>query len=122
MAAEVVYHKAQLIDPDANKACNLCHCLIKQTRYTEAQSVLEDVLQGGLSASADPKSINRVKELLLEIEQLQSGPSSLTTTMPNLEDAFLEGLDDLMNRQTKYRSRRLPIFEEISPFRDQLAC
>ncbi|KAJ0035652.1 hypothetical protein Pint_25349 [Pistacia integerrima] len=122
MAAEVVYRKAQLIDPDANKACNLCHCLIKQTRYTEAQSVLEDVLQGRLSGSADPKSTNRVKELLLEIEQLQSGPSSLTTIIPNLEGAFLEGLDDLVNLQTKYRSRRLPIFEEISPFRDQLAC
>ncbi|KAJ0093664.1 hypothetical protein Patl1_25920 [Pistacia atlantica] len=91
MAAEVVYRKAQLIDPDANKACNLCHCLIKQTRYTEAQSVLEDVLQGRLSESADPKSTNRVKELLLEIEQLQSGPSSLTTINTELRRCIFGG-------------------------------
>lgn len=121
MAAEVVYREAQLIDPDANKACNLCQCLIKQTQYAEAQLVIEDLLQGKLSGSADPKSTDRVRELLLEIEKLQSGPSSLTTTILNLEDAFLEGLH-LMDRQTKHRSRRLPIFEEISSFRDQLAC
>ncbi|XP_042488232.1 protein SULFUR DEFICIENCY-INDUCED 1-like, partial [Macadamia integrifolia] len=45
VAAEVVYRKAQLIEPDANKACNLGLCLIKQARYDEARSVLEDVLQ-----------------------------------------------------------------------------
>jgi hypothetical protein len=28
----------------------------------------------------------------------------------------------LMSQWTPYRSRRLPIFEEISPFMDQLAC
>ncbi|KAL5784405.1 hypothetical protein ACOSQ2_006797 [Xanthoceras sorbifolium] len=122
LAAEVVYRKAQLIDPDANKACNLCCCLIKQARYIEARSVLEDVLQSEVSGSADPKSQTRVKELLLEIEPHQSITSSLTTTKLSLEDAFLEGLDQLMNQRTSLRSRRLPIFEEISPFRDQLAC
>ncbi|PPE01159.1 hypothetical protein GOBAR_DD01802 [Gossypium barbadense] len=30
--------------------------------------------------------------------------------------------DQLMSQWTSYRSRRLPIFEEISSFRDQLAC
>lgn len=121
-SAEVVYRKAQLIDPDANKACNLSHCLIKQARYTEARSVLEDVLLGKLSGSTETKTINRVKELLQELEPWQSIPPSLTTKKSSLEDAFLEGLDDLMNQWTPYRSRRLPIFEEISPFRDQLAC
>ncbi|KAK4856144.1 hypothetical protein QYF36_014577 [Acer negundo] len=123
LAAEVVYRKAQLIDPDANKACNLCYCLIKQARYIEARSVLEDVLQCKVSGSADPKSQARVKELLLEIEPQQPITSSLTTTKKmSLEDAFLEGLDQLMNQRTSFRSRRLPIFEEISSFRDQLAC
>lgn len=42
-AAEAVYRKAQEIDPDANKACNLSLCLIKQGRYREARLVLEDV-------------------------------------------------------------------------------
>lgn len=67
-AAELVYRKAQMIDPDANKACNLDLCLIKQARYVETRFVLEDVLQGKLSGSDDPKSRNRAIELLNEIE------------------------------------------------------
>lgn len=122
LAAEVVYRKAQIIDPDANKACNLALCLIKQTRYSEAQSVLEDVLQGKLPGSSDSKSRNRVQELLQDLEQQKSLPLSTTTTGSSLEDAFLEGLDQLMSQWSPYRSRRLPIFEQISSFRDQLAC
>ncbi|EEF44259.1 conserved hypothetical protein [Ricinus communis] len=121
LAAEVVYRKAQSIDPDANKACNLCLCLIKQTRYTEAHSVLNDVLQSKLSGSEDPKSRSRVKELLHELETCQSSvvtsPSGLS-----LEDAFVEGLEQLMSQWSPHRSKRLPIFEEITPCRDQLAC
>ena len=123
-AAEVVYRKAQQMDPDANKACNLGLCLIKQAQYPEAQSVLDDVIQGRLSGSDDPKSKNRAEELTKELEPWESavlsfsGPAGLS-----LEDTFLEGLDQLMNQQTTpFRSRRLPIFEEISPYRDQLAC
>ncbi|CAL5416637.1 hypothetical protein ACSBR2_030734 [Camellia fascicularis] len=122
-AAEVVYRKAQQIDPDANKACNLCMCLIKQSQFTEAQSVLEDILQGKLSGSDDSKSRNRAEELMKELEPLQSAVSSSTPAGLSLEDAFVEGLDQLMNQwTTPFRSRRLPIFEEISPYRDQLAC
>ncbi|OMO53055.1 Tetratricopeptide-like helical [Corchorus capsularis] len=123
LAAEAVYRKAQIIDPDANKACNLCHCLIKQARYLEAQSILEDVIQEKLPGSSDPKSRNRVKELMLELESKQPMSIASSTAMGlNMEDAFLEGLDQLMSQWTPYRSRRLPIFEEISSFRDQLAC
>ena len=44
-AAEAVYRKAQDVEPDANKACNLCTCLIKQGKVDEARSVLfRDVL------------------------------------------------------------------------------
>ncbi|OIT20674.1 PREDICTED: protein SULFUR DEFICIENCY-INDUCED 1-like [Nicotiana attenuata] len=118
-AAEIVYHKAQQIDPDANKACNLCLCLLKQARYSEARSVLEDVLQGKVYGSEDPKSKSRAEELLKELEQF--GYTSASPQL-NLEDAFIEGLDQLMNEWTPFRSRRLPIFEEISPCRDQLAC
>nr|GMD85490.1 protein SULFUR DEFICIENCY-INDUCED 1-like [Ipomoea batatas] len=57
-AAEIVYRKAQEIDPDANKACNLCLCLIKQGKYKEARYVLDGVLQGKLSGSDDPKSFD----------------------------------------------------------------
>lgn len=122
MAAEVVYRKAQLIDPDANKACNLCLCLIKQSRHAEAQSVVEEVLQGKLAGSQDPKSRNRAEELVQELEQHQPAPTSPNMSRLSIEDAFIEGLDQLMNQWTPIRSKRLPIFEEISSFRDQLAC
>lgn len=123
-AAEVVYRKAQEIDPDANKACNLCLCLIKQSRYSEARFILEDLLGARISGSDEPKSKNRAQELLKQIEsssqlvQLASSPFSGSS----LEDALAEGLDQLMNQWTPFRSKRLPIFEEISPYRDQLAC
>ncbi|KAF8402063.1 hypothetical protein HHK36_013015 [Tetracentron sinense] len=121
VAAEVVYRKAQLIDPDAKNACNLSLCLIKQARYDEAQSFIEDVLQGRLSGSDDGKSKTRAEELLQELESRQPDliwtPSGL-----NLDEAFVEGLDQLVNEWAPFRSRRLPIFEEISPFRNQLAC
>ncbi|XWS13469.1 hypothetical protein CRYUN_Cryun36dG0039800 [Craigia yunnanensis] len=122
LAAEAVYRKAQIIDPDANKACNLCQCLIKQDRYLEAQSILEEVILDKLPGSSDPKSRNRVKELLQEFESQRPIALASTAIGLNLEDAFLEGLDQLMSQWTPYRSRRLPIFEEISSFRDQLAC
>lgn len=121
-AAEAVYRKAQEIDPDANKACNLSLCLIKQGRYREARFVLEDVLGGDKIPSSDePKSRSRAEELLKELleeescQLVQAGPASS-------EDAFAEGLEQLMNQWTPFRSRRLPIFEEISTYRDQLAC
>lgn len=123
-AAEIVYRKAQQIDPEANKACNLCMCLIKQTQYAEARSVLEDILQGKISGSDDPKSRNRVEELMKELEPWESAVSSSSNpaNLSLLEDSFLDGLDQLMNQWTPFRSKRLPIFEEISPYRDQLAC
>ncbi|KAL2557048.1 Protein SULFUR DEFICIENCY-INDUCED 1 [Forsythia ovata] len=125
MAAEVVYRKAQMIDPDSNKACNLCYCLIKQGRYDEAHSVLWDVLQYKLPGSDDLKSRNRAEELLLE---LQESWQDLPLLMPNLpagltfEDDFVEVLERVMNEWAPARSRRLPIFEQISQIRDQLAC
>uniref|UniRef100_A0A2P2K0X5 Uncharacterized protein MANES_15G051300 n=2 Tax=Rhizophora mucronata TaxID=61149 RepID=A0A2P2K0X5_RHIMU len=121
-AAEVVYRKAQSIDPDANKACNLCLCLIRQKQYTEARLVIESIVQGKFPGSHDHKLRNRVEELLHELgtcetSLLLSAPSGLS-----LGDAFVEGLDQLMSRLNLYKSRRLPVFEEISSFRNQLAC
>lgn len=121
-AAEIVYRKAQQIDPDANKACNLCLCLLKQAQYIEARSVLEDVLQDKISGSDDPKSKSRAEELLKELEPFGSFGYTSPSPQLNLEDAFLDGLDQLINQYAPFRSRRLPIFEEISPCRDQLAC
>ncbi|KAK4356875.1 hypothetical protein RND71_022485 [Anisodus tanguticus] len=121
-AAEVVYRKAQQIDPDANKACNLCMCLLKQARYIEARSVLQDVLQGKISGSDDLKSKTRAEELCKELESFVSLGYTFPSPQLNLEDAFVDGLDQLINQYAPFRSRRLPIFEEISPCRDQLAC
>ncbi|XP_050373084.1 protein SULFUR DEFICIENCY-INDUCED 2 [Argentina anserina] len=123
VAAEVVYRKAQIIDPDANKACNLCLCLIRQSWYAEARSVLDEVLQGKLSGSDEGKSKTRAGELLCELMQCRPIVLSSSNSLGlNIEDAFLEGLEQLLKHWTPVRSRRLPIFEEISPYRDQLAC
>ncbi|PON51968.1 N-terminal acetyltransferase A, auxiliary subunit [Parasponia andersonii] len=120
MMAEVVYRKAQMIDPDSNKACNLGLCLIKQGRYHDASLVLEDVLQGRLPGSEDFKSRKRAQELLIEVQSRQASPASLD--LLGLDEDFVKGLEQLMNERGPIRSKRLPIFEEITPFRDQLAC
>lgn len=120
MAAEVVYRKAQMIDPDTNKALNLCHCLIKQARYDEANSVLQDVLQYKLPGSDDLKSRNRSEELLLILDSKQ--PSNPFLSNLDFDDDFVQVLERVMNEWAPARSKRLPIFEEISQFRNQLAC
>lgn len=123
MAAEVVYRKAQMIDPDTNKALNLCHCLIRQARFEEANEVLQYVLQYKLPGSDDFKSRTRAEELWFELS-LNHPNSPLAIDLPgiNFEDDFVEVLERVMNEWAPTRSRRLPIFEEISQFRDQLAC
>ncbi|KAK2648802.1 hypothetical protein Ddye_016291 [Dipteronia dyeriana] len=109
MAAEVVYKKAQMVDSDANKAYNLGLCLMKQCRYSEAKSVLEGVTQGRLPGSEDCKSRKRAQDLLVQVESRQQ---------PADED-FGKGLNQWVPLPS--RSKRLPIFEEISSFRDQMA-
>lgn len=122
MAAEVVYRKAQSIDPDPNKACNLCHCLIKLTRTTEARAMLSAILQGDVVGSDDSKSKARAQELLIELESSPISPLPAQESAPSIEDALVQGLDHSMKQWTPFRSKRLPVFEEISPFRDQVAC
>lgn len=120
MMAEVVYRKAQMIDPDSNKACNLGLCLIKQGRYEDAQLVLEDVLQSQLPGADETKSRRRAHELLMELRSIHDDlPESLDLLA--LDDDFVKGLEQLMNEWGPFRSKRLPIFEEISQFRDQMA-
>lgn len=120
MMAEVVYRKAQMIDPDCNKACNLGLCLIRQARYEEAQLILENVLNGKLPGSDDSKSRKRAQDLLTELRSMLPAPN--LSDLLGLDDEFIKGLEQLMNEWNPVRSKRLPIFEEISSFRDQLAC
>ncbi|GLT64872.1 hypothetical protein SLA2020_373370 [Shorea laevis] len=120
LTAEVVYRKAQIIDPDDNKASNLGLCLIRQGRYADAHSVLGEILQGKLPGSEDCKARKRAEELLTEVEAMQ--PAMASSDLMGLDDDFVNGLEKLMNVWAPARSKRLPIFEEISSFRDQLAC
>ncbi|KAL1188773.1 Protein SULFUR DEFICIENCY-INDUCED 2 [Cardamine amara subsp. amara] len=130
-SAETVYRKAQVIEPDANKACNLCTCLIKQGKHDEARSILSrDVLPENREGSGDPRLKARVQELLSELEpQEEEAPAAALASISVEcevgldENAVVEGLDEFVKEWRKpYRTRRLPIFEEILPLRDQLAC
>lgn len=120
MMAEVVYRKAQMIDPDCNKACNLGLCLMRQARYEEARLILEEVMQGKVPGPEDIKCRKRAQDLLIELRSKL--PSPQLSDLLSLDDDFIKGLERLMNEWGPIRSKRLPIFEEISSFRDQLAC
>lgn len=122
--AELVYCKAQMIEPDANKACNLGLCLIRQGRFKEARHVLEDVIQSRLPASDDRKIINKAQELIREIPLQPATPTSTSASETNfdVEDEILQRIDSMLDLSAPARSRRLPIFEEISSFRDQISC
>ncbi|KAI3974735.1 hypothetical protein MKX01_016578 [Papaver californicum] len=145
IASEMVYKKAQMIYPDGNKACNLSLCLIKLGRFDEACSFLQDVLDGriinatGSSLSEYNKAKNRAEEMLHQLDQYykseQQFSSFSCTTLkpspepptPSFEETIVEMLDKLMVNNSEWvpsfrSSRRLPIFEEISQLRDQLAC
>ncbi|XP_009409232.2 protein SULFUR DEFICIENCY-INDUCED 2 [Musa acuminata AAA Group] len=119
-AAEVVYRKAQMIEPDANKACNLGLCLIRQGRYHDAHHVLEDVIHRRFLGSDDWKTIKKTEELMHEID-LRPATSTLEIDF-GTEEEIMGRIDLLMSDWSPFRSRRLPIFEEISTFRDQIAC
>ncbi|KAJ1377232.1 Tetratricopeptide-like helical domain superfamily [Sesbania bispinosa] len=120
MMAEVVFKKAQMIDADSNKACNLGLCLMRQSRYEEAYFVLEEVLNGKLPGSDEIKCRKRAEELLQELNANLPQPQYMDAL--GLDDDFVKGIDELLNAWSTNRPRRLPIFEEISSFRDQLAC
>lgn len=128
-AAETVYRKAQVIEPDANKACNLCTCLIKQGKYDEAKSIISrDVLIENKDGSGDPRLQARVQELLSQLEPQEDEAAvfasvSVERDVGMDEIAVVEELDEFVKEWRRpYRTRRLPIFEEILPLRDQLAC
>ncbi|RRT70145.1 hypothetical protein B296_00023226 [Ensete ventricosum] len=99
-AAEVVYRKAQMIEPDANKACNLGLCLMKQGRLEEARRALEDVTHGRFSGAGDGKSTkNKAEELLREIEVR---PATSTSEVGlGVEDEIMERIELVLNEWVK---------------------
>lgn len=128
MAAEVVYRKAQMIDPDANKACNLALCLIEQSRLADAELVLADVLAGRYHAREnDGKIVRKVEEWLGRIRAEMGGVGVDGCSDENaVEDEMVELLDGVVKQWAapyKRSNRRLPVFEEITPLaREQMAC
>ncbi|XP_009111082.1 protein SULFUR DEFICIENCY-INDUCED 2 [Brassica rapa] len=128
-SAETVYRKAQVIEPDANKACNLCSCLIKQGKLGEAKSILfRDVLEKKEGFDDDLRLKVRVQELLSELERREEEETAVLASVECEvgmdEIVVVEGFDEFVKEWRRpYRTRRrLPIFEEILPLRDQLAC
>ncbi|XP_020577346.1 protein SULFUR DEFICIENCY-INDUCED 1-like [Phalaenopsis equestris] len=122
-ASEAVYLKAQMIDADANKACNLSLCLIKQGRFEEARSVLLDVLKGRLPASStDGKIMRRAAELLHETE-LHSRLGGQNSGK-NMEEEVMERISVLINEWAPLESifDHSAIIEEISHQSDGIAC
>ncbi|KAG0462428.1 hypothetical protein HPP92_020904 [Vanilla planifolia] len=121
-ASEAVYLKAQMIDADANKACNLGLCLIKQGRFGEARHVLHDVLSGRFRASRDGKVMQRAAELLQETETalLHIGGQK---TSKSLEEEAIERISLLLNEWAPLESifDRSPVFEDIGRLRDEVA-
>jgi tetratricopeptide (TPR) repeat protein len=132
MAAEAVYRKAQMVDPDANKACNLALCLIEQRRLADAELVLADVIAGAYNSGAREhggKIVKKAEELLERIraETGGGGGGEEAGSEDGAEaDEMAELLDEVVRQWTApYRrsDRRLPVFEEITPlFRQQMAC
>ena len=94
-AAEAVYHKAQVVEPDANKACNLCTCLIKQGKADEARSVLfRDVLQENKEGFDDDSRLKvRVQELLSDLDVVTSVSVECEVGMDEI--AVVEGIDEI---------------------------
>ncbi|CAN6896459.1 unnamed protein product [Brassica oleracea] len=74
-AAEAVYRKAQVVEPDANKACNLCTCLIKQGKVDEARLKV------------------RVQELLSDLDVVTSVSVECEVGMDEI--AVVEGIDEI---------------------------
>lgn len=110
-AAEAVYRKALQVNPDANMACNLGHCLLKKGRLDEAYRVLDDVVScryPELAADESRKSVSRAEELMRELEELREESDAC------IEREIIERLELVMGDWTEFRSERSPIFEEVS--------
>ena len=132
MAAEAVYRKAQMVDPDANKACNLALCLIEQRRLADAELVLGDVITGAYHAVGREHGgkIVRKAEELLERIRAETGGGGGGEDAGSEDGAEADEMEELLDEVVRqwaapYRrsDRRLPVFEEITPLcRQQMAC
>jgi tetratricopeptide (TPR) repeat protein len=73
--AEIVYRKAQVLEPDDNKVCNLSVCLMRQGKVEEAMDLLQGLLNNNKNSMnykhnnsrGKSNSLDRVEALLKEI-------------------------------------------------------
>ena len=65
--------------------------------------------------------VARAEQLLRELNPLKCVSSPFEVGLGVHEEITLK-LDLVMNEWTPFRSRRLPVFEEIATFRDKMAC
>nr|ABK27005.1 unknown [Picea sitchensis] len=73
--AEIVYRKAQVLEPDDNKVCNLSVCLMRQGKVEEAMGLLQGLLNNNKNSMnykhnnsrGKSNSLDRVEALLKEI-------------------------------------------------------
>ncbi|GLJ21642.1 hypothetical protein SUGI_0403020 [Cryptomeria japonica] len=107
-AAEIVYRKAQLIDPDENKACNLSICLMKQGKVEEAINIL----QASLSTSKEHKPLDRTEELLKQIQALKIEENATLQAESDLLDLQLPEWN--WSTQMGRKRNRLRVFEQMT--------
>ena len=69
----------------------------------------------------DEKVVARAEQLLHELDPFNCVSSPFDVGQ-SVHEEIMERLDLVMNGWTPFRSRRLPVFEEIATFRDQIAC
>ena len=73
-------------------------------------------MQGKLQGFDEIKFINKAEELLTELNANLPQPKFMDDL--GLDDDLVKEIDGSLNVWSHIRSRRLPIFEEISSFRD----
>ncbi|GAB4830167.1 hypothetical protein Ancab_019809 [Ancistrocladus abbreviatus] len=123
---EVIYRKAQMIDPDANKARNLGLCLINQARFAEAHSFVQNVPQ---STTSGPRiyQIKKPSRGVIAGLTVKRGPSLLSNLMGLNIEEFIDVLDQLEGRWACFGRRVedsafffFSLNKELSNFKDQL--
>lgn len=105
VAAEVAYRKALYFVEDANKACNLGVCLMRQGKAKEATKVLENICA---LHEKDIKSLERAKQLLTEIqdfEKHEGGSKRSLSTLYNHNSNEMESTS-LNDREKQYSDNK----------------
>lgn len=124
-SAEIVYRKAQALEPDDNKACNLSVCVMRQGKVEEALGLLQGVLNNNKGGKS--KSLDRVEALLKEIgdskrevrtrEECQSAASHLEDLewVWCCEDGGSQEEEwDAVAVEVHRKRNRLRVFQEIT--------